>query len=49
MQPSDSTTEAQRARLLARVQESPIDTLSERTEFDILHPAAGIQDIRDRG
>ncbi|MBD9575746.1 hypothetical protein IB260_10545 [Pseudomonas sp. PDM23] len=49
MQTSGSATEAQRARLLARVQESPIDTLSERTEFDILPPAAGTQDFCDRG
>ncbi len=49
MQTSDSATEAQRARLLARVQESPIDTLSARTELNILHPAARIQELRDRG
>lgn len=45
----ETTTEAQRARLLARVQEGPIDTLSARTELNILHPAARIQELRDRG
>ncbi|KES20931.1 MULTISPECIES: DUF3631 domain-containing protein [Pseudomonas] len=33
----ETTTAAQRARLLARVQEGPIDTLSARTELNILH------------
>lgn len=49
MQTFDTTTEAQRARLLARVQKGPIDTLSARAELNILHPAARIQELRDRG
>lgn len=45
----DTSTEAQRARLLARVQEGPVDTLTARADLNILHPAARIQELRDRG
>lgn len=49
MSARDTSSEAQRARLLARVQEGPVDTLTARAELNILHPAARIQELRDRG
>ncbi|WP_430317768.1 helix-turn-helix domain-containing protein [Pseudomonas nitroreducens] len=46
---SETATEAQRARLLNRVMDGPVDTLTARTELNILHPAARIQELRERG
>lgn len=37
------------ARLLAWLQTATITTLQAREELDILHPAARIQELRDRG
>ncbi len=41
--------ESQRARLLAWLKTSPITTLQARKELDIMHPAARIQELRERG
>lgn len=40
---------AQRARLLARLQLGPIDTLTARSELNILMPAARIKELKERG
>ncbi|VXC40051.1 conserved hypothetical protein [Pseudomonas sp. 8BK] len=44
-----SSSSAQRARLLARLQLGPIDTLTARRELNILMPAARIKELKERG
>ncbi len=44
-----TSTSAQRARLLARLQLGPIDTLTARRELNILMPAARIKELKERG
>ena len=44
-----SSASAQRARLLARLQLGPIDTLTARSDLNVLHPAARIKELKERG
>jgi hypothetical protein len=44
-----SSANAQRARLLARLQLGPIDTLTARSDLNVLHPAARIKELKERG
>lgn len=50
-QSNDTAIQAhvQRQRLLRALRESPLSTLEARRTLDILHPAARIQELRDRG
>lgn len=45
----NSTAAAQRQRLLARLEQGPVDTLTARRELNILHPAGRIDELRNRG
>ncbi|HFT1819534.1 helix-turn-helix domain-containing protein [Pseudomonas aeruginosa] len=45
----DTSGEAQRTRLLARLQLGPVDTLTARRELNILMPAARIKELKDLG
>lgn len=45
----DTSGNAQRARLLARLQLGPVDTLTARSELNILMPAARIKELKDMG
>ena len=45
----NTSASAQRARLLARLQLGPIDTLTARRELNILMPAARIKELKERG
>lgn len=45
----NTSANAQRARLLARLQLGPIDTLTARSELNILMPAARIKELKERG
>lgn len=45
----DLSAPGQRARLLERLQSGPIDTMTARLELNVLHPAARIQELRERG
>ena len=44
-----SSASAQRARLLTRLQLVPVDTLTARSELNILMPAARIKELKERG
>lgn len=44
-----SSTSAQRTRLLARLQLGPVDTITARSELNILMPAARIKELKERG
>ena len=44
-----TATQRQRDRLLEWLQHAPISTLEARKELDIMHPAARIQELRERG
>lgn len=44
-----NSASAQRSRLLAALIRGPVSTLKARREYDILHPAARVQELRDRG
>jgi len=44
-----SSSSAQCARLLARLQLGPIDTLTARRDLNVLHPAARINELKERG
>jgi hypothetical protein len=44
-----NTTEAQRQRLLERLKQSPLDTLTARKELDIMHPGGRVKELRWRG
>lgn len=41
--------ETQRQRLLTRLRAAPLTTTQARTELDIMHPAARVQELRERG
>ncbi|WP_281851283.1 helix-turn-helix domain-containing protein [Dyella sp. GSA-30] len=43
------STSAQRQRLLNRLQQEPIDTISARRDLNIMMPAARIRELRDEG
>ena len=47
--PSNTSSSAQRTRLLARLQLGPLDTITARRELSILMPAARIKELRDDG
>lgn len=44
-----TSSDAQRSRLLARLQLGPVDTLTARSELNILMPAARVKELRDLG
>jgi len=44
-----TSTESQRARLLAHLQKSPITTLQARSELDIMHPAQRVKELKADG
>jgi len=46
---NDNSQSAQRFRLLAALRKGPVSTLDARKFCDILHPAARVQELRDRG
>lgn len=46
---NSTNASAQRARLLARLQLGPVDTLTARSELNILMPAARIKELKERG
>ena len=46
---NDNSASAQRARLLAALIKGPVSTLAARKYHDILHPAARVQELRNRG
>lgn len=45
----DTSLQAQRDRLLMRLQQGPVDTLLLRRELNILAPAARVKELRDQG
>ncbi len=45
----DTSTYAQRTRLLERLQLGPIDTITARSELNVMMPAARIKELRDSG
>lgn len=45
----DNSASAQRSRLLAALIKGPVSTLKARREYDILHPAARVLELRARG
>lgn len=51
MKNNEYSTDAasQRQRLLAWLQASPLTTLQARQQLDIMHPAARVQELRERG
>ena len=46
---NDNSASAQRSRLLAAIIKGPVSTLAARKFHDILHPAARVQELRNRG
>ncbi|WP_116424688.1 helix-turn-helix domain-containing protein [Pseudomonas citronellolis] len=44
-----TSSHAQRARLLKRLQLGPVDTLTARSELNILMPAARIKELKNLG
>lgn len=42
-------TAQQRTRLLEALQKAPVTTLQARNGYDVLHPAARIQELRRKG
>lgn len=45
----DTSGDAQRLRLLARLKLGPVDTITARSELNIMMPAARVKELRDRG
>jgi hypothetical protein len=45
----DTSLQAQRDRLLIRLQQGPADTLLLRRDLNILAPAARVKELRDQG
>lgn len=45
----DTSSTAQRSRLLERLRLQPVDTITARRELNILMPAARVKELRDRG
>ena len=45
----DCSVESQRARLLKRLQEGPINTFAARRELNVAHPAGRVQELREDG
>jgi len=46
---NDTGRTAQQDRFLKRLQQAPIDTLTARAKLNILHPAARVQELKERG
>ena len=46
---SGNSADEQRARLLQRLKQSPVDTITARRELDIMMPAARIFELREQG
>lgn len=44
-----ASAEAQRSRLLAALHKGPLTTLEARRLLDVLHPAARVMELRNRG
>lgn len=47
--PNDTSSEAQRARLLERLHAGPVDTITARRELNIMMPAARVKELREAG
>lgn len=47
--PQDDSSHSQRLRLLERLKVAPVDTITARRELDVMHPAARIQELKQRG
>lgn len=47
--PQDDSAHSQRLRLLERLRVAPVDTITARRELDVMHPAARIQELKQRG
>ncbi|WP_288657845.1 MULTISPECIES: helix-turn-helix domain-containing protein [Pseudomonas] len=45
----DTSTNAQRTRLLSCLQAGPVDTISARRDLNIMMPAARIKELREAG
>lgn len=45
----DISTAVQQQRLLAALQEGPITTVQAREQYDVMHPAGRIKELRSRG
>jgi hypothetical protein len=45
----DESSRSQRLRLLERLKVAPVDTITARRELDVMHPAARIQELKQRG
>ena len=45
----DTSAATQRVRLLERLHLGPVDTITARTELNILHPAARVMELKERG
>lgn len=45
----DASSIAQRSRLLERLFVQPVDTITARSELNIMMPAARVKELRDRG
>ena len=45
----NTSTHAQRSRLLERLRLGPIDTITARHELNVMMPAARIKELRDKG
>lgn len=48
-QVNDTSGSAQRARLLARLHLGPVDTITARSELNIMMPAARVKELREQG
>ena len=45
----DTSANAQRARLLARLQLGPVDTFTARSELNVMHPGGRVAELRAAG
>jgi hypothetical protein len=45
----NTSNSAQLGRLLARLQLGAVDTLTARSDLNVLHPAARIKELKERG
>ncbi|MEQ4259023.1 Helix-turn-helix domain-containing protein [Pseudomonas sp. BS3767] len=46
---TNTSTSAQRARILKHLQSGPLTTIEARTRLNVMHPAARIQELRLAG
>ncbi|MEW9623253.1 helix-turn-helix domain-containing protein [Rhodanobacter geophilus] len=46
---TDTSTAAQRMRLLAHLRHEAIDTLAARRDLNVMHPAMRVKELRDEG